>query len=94
MVENTSGFTVQPLVRKLRTGNGALLAKWRIGFDSIQRSDFADYDTHSQGLVLRSCFGLHPSAMQDAQRDRHSPRLDALTDNVFMLLKGLAAPSR
>jgi hypothetical protein len=32
--------------------------------------------------------------MQDAQRDRHSPRLDALTDNVFMLLKGLAAPSR
>jgi len=32
---------------------------------------------------------LHPMAIQDAQRERHPPKLEPFDDHVFILLKGL-----
>ena len=32
---------------------------------------------------------MHPLAIQDAQRSRHQPKIEAFPDNVFILLKGL-----
>jgi magnesium transporter len=44
--------------------------------------------------MMRGYFGLHPLAIQDAQRDRHPPKVEAFGDHTFLLLKGLDAESQ
>ncbi len=57
--------------------------------DAILWADFYQHDADVERGIMQECFGLHPLAIQDAQRTRHQPKLEAFDDNVFILLKGL-----
>jgi magnesium transporter len=43
---------------------------------------------------MQEYFGLHPLAVQDAQRDRHPPKVESFQDHTFVLLKGLDADTQ
>jgi len=82
-----------PATGKITTGNEELLAVWQRESDSIIWADFVDQDAETEKQLLVSCFGLHPMAIKDAQRLRHPPKIEAFSDNVFILLKGLRTNS-
>ena len=82
-----------PSTGGIETGDEALLAAWQKEPDALIWADFADNEAQAEAKILSSCFGLHPLAIQDAQRDRHPPKIEAFDDNVFVLLKGLSTPS-
>jgi len=50
-------------------------------------------DKKEEGIFLEATFGLHPLAIQDAQRDRHPPKIEVFDNHTFVLLKGLSADS-
>ena len=66
-----------------------MLAAWQKDPDTILWADFVDNDLASERNTLAGVFGLHPLAVQDAQRSRHQPKYEAFPDNVFILLKGI-----
>ena len=72
-------------------GKEELLAAWQREPDSVIWANFTDNDPETEKQSLIKYFGLHPLAIQDAQRSRHPPKMEAFPDNVFILLKGLAA---
>lgn len=79
----------QPTTQAIITGDEALLATWRQQSDTIVWADFSDMDPETEMHALIEYFGLHPLAIQDAQRTRHQPKIEAFDDHVFVLLKGL-----
>ncbi len=83
----------RPSTAQITTGDERLLAQWREEPDSILWADFADNDPNAERAILVEGFGLHPLAVQDAQRSRHQPKVEAFADNVFILLKGIGPDS-
>ncbi|MBU1690558.1 MAG: magnesium/cobalt transporter CorA [Gammaproteobacteria bacterium] len=81
----------QPATRAITTGNEDLLSSWQQQPDAIVWADFSDNAPEIEQHVLVETFGLHPLAIQDAQRSRHQPKIEVFPDNVFILLKGLGA---
>jgi len=79
----------RPSAEAITTGNEELLEVWQREPDTIIWADFADNDPGSEKQILVSAFGLHPLAIQDAQRDRHPPKIEAFGNSTFILLKGL-----
>lgn len=79
----------RPATRELTTGSEELLDFWQEDPDAILWADFLDHDPKTEQDILVTKFGLHPLAIQDAQRSRHQPKIEAFADNVFILLKGL-----
>jgi magnesium transporter len=53
--------------------------------------DLEGLDPTEEGALLRERFGIHPLALQDAQRERHPPKLEVFGDVAFVLLKALTA---
>lgn len=84
----------QPATRALTTGGEELLASWQQQPDAILWADLADHDPGSERHMLVERFGLHPLAIQDAQRQRHQPKIEAFPNHVFLLLKGLGPDTR
>jgi magnesium transporter len=82
-----------PSTGGIKTGNEELLEAWQREPDAILWADFADHEPKVEEQILASRFGLHPLAIRDAQRDRHQPKIEAFSDNVFILLKGLRTQS-
>lgn len=82
-----------PSTRKLKTGNEELLALWQQQPDALLWADFADNAPEVEQQILVRTFALHPMAIEDAQRSRHPPKLEAFADSVFILLKGLSGTS-
>jgi magnesium transporter len=83
----------RPANGEMTTGGEELLAAWQQDGEAIVWADFADNDPEQERRVLGETFGLHPLAIQDAQRSRHQPKIEAFTDHAFILLKGLGADS-
>ncbi len=81
----------RPVTGELVTGSEELLAAWQQEPDAMLWADFAGNAPEMEQQTLAENFGLHPLAIQDAQRDRHPPKVEAFSDNVFILLKGLGA---
>jgi magnesium transporter len=79
----------RPSDGEIVTGSEELLAVWRREPDTIIWADFADNEPEAEKQALLSYFDLHPLAIQDAQRNRHPPKIEAFPDSVFILLKGL-----
>jgi len=52
-------------------------------------ADFSGETLEQQKQILIEKFGVHPMAIQDAQRERHPPKVEAFENHVFLLLKGL-----
>ena len=78
-----------PTSGTLATGGEELLETWRRDPVSIIWADFTENDSATEKKILTSVFGLHPLAIQDAQRSRHPPKVERFSDNLFLLLKGL-----
>ena len=55
--------------------------------------DLSDNEKHTEEKLLQTDFGLHVLAIQDAQRDRHPPKVEAFEDYTFILLKDLLTVS-
>ncbi|TFH67650.1 metal transporter [Gammaproteobacteria bacterium LSUCC0057] len=54
--------------------------------------DLCGCDAATEQRWMERC-GVHPLAMQDAQRDRHPPKLEQFEQQLFVLLRGIAARS-
>jgi magnesium transporter len=63
-----------------------------------QRSGFLWLDLfprdHPEDTPWLREFGVHPLAIQDAQRSRHPPKYEAFADILFILLRGVCADSK
>ena len=79
----------RPSDGEMVTGSEELLDVWQREPDAIIWADLADNEPEAEKQTLLSYFDLHPLAIQDAQRDRHPPKIETFPDNVFILLKGL-----
>jgi magnesium transporter len=81
----------------LQTGDETLVRAWQ-----EQPNGFLWLDLHPDEDVpqenaedtrwLRE-FGVHPLAIQDAQRTRHPPKYEAFSDLLFILLRGVSVDS-
>jgi magnesium transporter len=66
-----------------------LLDEWQGRQDALLWADFWNEEPEEEKRILTERFGLHPMAIQDAQRKRHPPKLEPFDNHVFILLKGL-----
>jgi magnesium transporter len=78
---------------KVLTGGSELIDRWRKEPASAIWLDLCDNDKSDEATLLESNFGLHALAIQDAQRERHPPKIEAFDGHTFILLKGLSADS-
>jgi magnesium transporter len=83
----------QPASGKLLTGGKELVGAWHDDLEAIIWVDFSGHGEDEEKQLMRQAFGLHPLAIQDAQRDRHPPKVEEFGDHFFLLLKGLDAKS-
>ena len=79
----------RPDTRRLSVGGEEQLAAWREHAGAVLWADLHDHDPKAEHGLLVETFGLHPLAIQDAQRSRHQPKLEVFADHVFLLIKGL-----
>jgi magnesium transporter len=78
-----------PATQEFKCGAMELLDEWQSRQDTLLWADFWGEEPAHEQRVLIERFGLHPMAIQDAQRQRHPPKLEAFDDHAFILLKGL-----
>ncbi len=71
----------------LAAGGEALLLRWQQQPDTIIWVDFVDEQQAHEKAILERTFAIHALAIQDAQRERHPPKLEAFDDYTFLLLK-------
>lgn len=79
----------KPASREFKHGAMELLDEWQQQPETLVWADFSGETLDQQKQILIEKFGLHPMAIQDAQRERHPPKLEAFDDHTFILLKGL-----
>jgi len=80
--------------QELQYGGEELIQLWRDDTQTLLWIDFSEHDAEQEKKLMITQFGLHPLAVQDAQRRRHPPKLETFQDYTFLLLKGLAAESK
>lgn len=73
----------------LRAGNRELLDEWRPGQGSIVWVDIAGSPDAAETALLRERFSIPKLAIQDAQRDRHPPKLEIFDGFLFIMLRDL-----
>ena len=78
-----------PAGGELVSGGIELHERWLQSPDSILWLDIEGEPAESETSLLHDTLGLHTLAIQDAQRTRHPPKLEAYEDTTFILLKGL-----
>lgn len=74
-------------------GQEELVAEWTTRGEGVLWADFSGLAIDAERSILVERFGLHPLAIQDAQRERHQPKIEAFGGYVFILLKGLGPDS-
>lgn len=74
-----------------KAGGKELVDVWRQNSETFVWLDCSDEPVEEERELLQEAFGLHKMAIQDAQRARHPPKLEAFDDFTFILLKGLSA---
>jgi magnesium transporter len=77
----------------LVAGGQEQLARWRDHPNAVVWVDLSGLPADEEARLLEGTFGLHRLAVQDAQRDRHPPKIEAFEDHSFLLFKGLSAQS-
>lgn len=75
----------------LACGGEELLRRWQQEPDTVIWADFSGHQLQQEKQILEETFGIHQLAIQDAQRERHPPKLEAYSDYSFLLLKELSA---
>jgi magnesium transporter len=79
---------------EVRSGGKELLTAWRQNADTCIWFDCSAEPDAAEKKFLQDNFGLHPMAIQDAQRPRHPPKIESFDDSTFILLKPLSADSK
>jgi magnesium transporter len=69
------------------TGGKELKSAWQENPGSILWLDISGEPESSESSFLCESFGLHTLAVQDAQRKRHPPKLEAFDATTFIILK-------
>ena len=77
----------------VQVGGQELIDVWQSDRVGLLWVDLQNSDALAEAATLRA-FDIHPLAIQDAQRDRHPPKLEAFSEYVFILLKGLDADTQ
>ncbi|MEZ5289972.1 MAG: magnesium/cobalt transporter CorA [Vicinamibacterales bacterium] len=84
----------QPATGESTVGDETAIERWKASADAILWLDLQDVPAATERRLMTETFGLHPLAIQDAQRERHPPKYEAFKDHVFILMKGLDGESR
>lgn len=74
-----------------RWGDEGLIAEWVARSDLWIWADFDREDLLSERKLLTETFGAHSLVIDDAQRERHPPKLEAFDEHFFLLVNGLDA---
>ncbi|MDF1583598.1 MAG: magnesium/cobalt transporter CorA [Methyloprofundus sp.] len=82
-----------PITEQIEVGGAELIERWSADESLKIWVDLQDNPVESERCFLEEIFGLHPLAIEDAQRQRHPPKLERFDEVVFLLLKGLDAQS-
>lgn len=78
---------------EVTSGGKELVTVWQQNADTCIWFDCSAEPDDTESRFLRDSFGLHPMAIQDAQRSRHPPKIEEFDDSTFILLKPLSADS-
>ncbi len=78
---------------RCQAGSEELLDVWRGSTDAVLWLDLWQVPDDVEAEIMKGYFALHPLAIQDAQRERHPPKVEGFGDHTFVLLKGLDADS-
>jgi magnesium transporter len=84
----------EPGTSRFTAGGQELLDVWKASGDATLWLDLLEVPDALEKQLMTGYFGLHPLAIQDAQRDRHPPKVETFGDHTFVLLKGLDAQSQ
>jgi magnesium transporter len=79
----------KPATQTCSPGGAEQLEAWQDD-GGILWADFTDNPHDEERMLLMTHFGLHPLAIQDAQRPRHPPKIEAFDNHTFLLLKALS----
>lgn len=71
-------------------GGEELIDKWRDNVDSFLWIDLDGLDHDAEKEILVG-FGCHSLVIQDAQRERHPPKVELFNDYIFLLYRGFVA---
>lgn len=74
-------------------GEADLITRWQQSEDTKIWVDLMGNEPQAEHDLMCEAFGLHPLAVQDAQRQRHPPKLETFDHYTFLLFKGLSADS-
>ena len=71
-------------------GGEELINKWQSDSESFLWIDLEGLDKDKEKKMLED-FGCHRLAIQDAQRERHPPKVELFNDYIFLLYRGFVA---
>jgi len=75
------------------SGGKELVGVWQQNTDTRIWLDCSGVPEDEEKQFLQESFGLHPLAIQDAQRPRHPPKVESFDASTFILLKLLNTES-
>ena len=78
---------------EVTSGGKELVTIWQQNEDTSLWCDCCDEPNDKEAQFLQDSFDLHPMAIQDAQRLRHPPKIEAFDACTFILLKPLSSDS-
>lgn len=79
---------------EVTSGGKELVSVWQQDADTRIWFDCSGEPEDEEKQFLQDSFGLHPMAIQDAQRPRHPPKVESFDDYTFLLLKPLSDESQ
>ena len=82
-----------PASGTVQDGRKELIAIWKQSESLLIWLDLQGNPRQEEKTLLSEQFGLHPLAIEDAQKVRHPPKIEQFGSTLFILLKGLDAES-
>lgn len=73
------------------TGDEKLLENLQLRPDIFIWADFNAAEPAHEKMLMMTVFGISPDVIDDAQRERHPPKLEWFDDHFFLLLKAFDA---
>jgi len=78
---------------KIQFGGEELIEVWKNDVNAKIWVNLCDENQVKEDILLKTLFGIHTLAIQDAQRLRHPPKIENFDDVTFILLRGLSSES-
>ena len=91
MAPNIRAQLYEPATGETVFGSAELIDAWRESSDGLIWVDFFNMEEGREAGLMAEAFGIDPSVIEDAQKQRFPPKIERYDDYVFLLLKGLDA---